>query len=57
VAGGHDLDHLPAPQGLGKGHDGPIGLGAAAAMTDLGVHGVGEIQGGRPEGQLDEVKT
>jgi hypothetical protein len=32
----------------------PSALGTAAAMTDLGVHGVGEIQGGRAEGQLDD---
>ena len=54
MAGAHDLDDLSALQGLGKGHHCHIGLGAAAAMTDLGVHGIGEIQGRRPVGQLDD---
>ena len=42
--GGQDLDAVAAAQLVVERHDAAVDLGAAAAMPDLGVHVVGEVE-------------
>ena len=52
---GDDFDRLAATQGLVEGDDAAIDTGAPAAVTDLGMDGVGEIQGRGAPGHLDDL--
>ena len=55
VLRGEDLDPIAAVRLDGQRHDAAVDLGAAAAMADLGVHVVGEIQQGRAARQVDHL--
>ena len=51
----HHLDPLAGPQLVVKGHDAAIDLGAAAAMSDVGMHAIGEIQRRGAGRQVDHL--
>ena len=50
---GHDLDDVAVAQGIAERHDAAVGLGAHAGLADIGVNGVGEIDGGGVARQHD----
>ncbi len=52
---GEDLHRLTADQRLVEGHDAPVDAGTAAAVSDLGMDGVGEVERRRALGQLDHL--
>ena len=54
VLGGGHLDHLAALQRRVQRHHRAVDLGAAAAMAEIGVHGVGEVDRRRAGGELDD---
>lgn len=55
LAGGEDLHLLAGLEAVGEWHDAPVDLGATAAMTHLGVHPVGEVDGRGDPRQVDDV--
>ncbi len=55
LTAGDDLDLVAVLDLVGEGHDAAVDLGAAAAMADLGVHVVGEIERRGVRGQFDDV--
>lgn len=55
LAGGEDLDLLAGLELVGERHDAPIDLGAAAAVANLGMHAVGEVDGRGDTRQVDDV--
>jgi hypothetical protein len=52
---GDDLDRLTAAQGLVERDDTTIDLGAPAAIADLGMDGIGKIQGRGAARQIDDL--
>jgi hypothetical protein len=52
---GQDLDRLAAAQLVVQRHDPPVDARAAAAVADLRVDGVGEVERRGPLGQLDHL--
>src|ERR1039457_3585697 len=56
VAGlGHDLDDVAIAQRIAQRHDAAVDLGAHAGLADIGVNGVGEIDGGGVARQHDHL--
>src|SRR5690606_27931464 len=51
---GEDLDAVAADRLVVERHDAAVDLGAAAAVADLGVHGVGEVEHGGATRQVDD---
>ena len=52
---GDDLDDLAVGERVRQGHDAAVGLGAAAAMAEGGMHAVGEVQRRGAVGQVDDL--
>ena len=55
LSAGEHLDPLAGTQAVGERHDAPIDPRAAAAMADLGMDGIGEVQRRGPLGQVEHV--
>src|SRR6266496_857106 len=53
--GGNDLDRFRILQRIIERDDGPVHLGAAAAVADVGVQRVREVHGRRPLRQVDDL--
>ncbi len=53
--GGEDLDHVAVVQGALQRHEPAVDPGPDAAVADLGVHGVGEVDRGGAVRQRDDV--
>ena len=52
---GENLNHVAAAQGALQRHQATVYLGAHGAVTNLGVHGVSEVDGGGAGGQADHL--
>jgi len=52
---GQDLDPITGLECMGERYHAAVDLGAAAAVADLGVDLVGEVDGRGPGGQIDDL--
>src|SRR5699024_4336571 len=55
LAGGKNLDLLSGLEAIGQRCDAAVDLGAAAAVANLGIHPVGEVDGRGVLGQIDDM--